>query len=175
MTARLDQMEERFKEKRLANNPSRGTRTQTFRKEAVLVEGFGILCVVAAFAALAGILLLELWPRKIRDTKTIWRRVACWAADYAPAILLVACGAFLVSFLPFQRVFAEYRASNSALSDREPLMEAMWGFLEIPQYLTGTNASVSTWTFVTVALSALLLFVLVRGFYRVRRTLAKSA
>ena len=175
VTARLDQMEERFKEKRLANNPSRGARTQTFRREAMLVEGFGILCVVAAFAALAGILLLELWPREIRDTKTIWRRVACWATDYAPAILLVACGAFLVSFLPFQRVFEEYRASKSGLSDREPLMQAMWGLLEIPRYLTGTNASVSTWTFVTVALSALLVFVLARGFYRMRRAVAKPA
>jgi hypothetical protein len=175
VTTRLDQME-RLKEMRLANNPSRGARTtHTFRREAILVEGFGILCVVAALATLAGILPLELWPRKVRDTKTIWRRVACWAADYAPVILLVACGAFLVSFLPFQRVFEEYRASKSALSDREPLMEAMWGLLEIPRYLTGTNASVSTWTFVTVVLSALLVFVLARGFYRMRRTVAKPA
>jgi hypothetical protein len=175
VTGRLDQMKERFKEKRLVNNPSRGARTQTFRREAILVQGFGVLCVVAAFAALSGILLLELGSRKIRDMKTIWRRVACWGADYAPVILLVACVAFLVSFLPFQRVFEEYRASKAALSDREPLMEAMWGFLEIPRYLTGLNFAVSIWTIVTAALSALLLFVLVRGFYRMRRTVTKAA
>ncbi|HMI53326.1 MAG TPA: hypothetical protein VK525_17565 [Candidatus Saccharimonadales bacterium] len=174
-TARRDQMAQRFKEQRLANNPSRGSRTQAFRKEAMLVEGFGILCIVAAFAALAGILVLELWPCKIQDAKPIWRRVACWAADYAPAILLISCGAFLVSFLPFQRVFQEYRASKSALFDREPLMEAMWGLLEVPRYLTDTNAAVSIWTFITIALSALLVFVLARGFYRMRRTVAESA
>ena len=175
MTGRLDQMEERFKEKRLANNSLRGARTRSFRRKAMLVEGFGVLCVIAAFGALAGILMLELWPRRVQGTKTIWRRAACGAADYAPGILLVACGAFLVSFLPFQRVFEEYRASKSALSDREPLMEAMWGFLEIPRYWTGVNVTVSIWTIVTVALSALLLFVIVRGFHRMRRNVAKAA
>ena len=54
-------------------------------------------------------------------------------------------------------------------------MDAMWGLFEIPQFVTGVNAAVSTWTFVTAALSALLLFVLVRGFYRMRRNVAKPA
>ena len=54
-------------------------------------------------------------------------------------------------------------------------MDAMWGFLEIPDYMTGANGSVSTWTAITVALSALLVFVLVRGFYRMRRAAAKPA
>jgi hypothetical protein len=71
----------------------------------MLVQGFGTLAVIAGFAALAGISMLELWLRKIRDTKTIWRRVAGCLADYAPATLLAASGAFLLSFLPFQRAF----------------------------------------------------------------------
>jgi hypothetical protein len=41
--------------------------------------------------------------------------------------------------------------------------------------LTGGSFEVSVWTFVTIALSALLLFVLVRGFYRMRRPVAKAA
>jgi hypothetical protein len=51
-------------------------------------------------------------------------------------------------------------------------MDALWGLLEIPEYVTGVYAAVSIWTFVTVALTALLLFVLVRGFYRTRRAVA---
>jgi len=68
-------------------------------------------------------------------------------ADYAPATLLVAIGAFLMSFLPFQHAFAKYRASSYML----------------------LNARVSIWAFVTIALAALLVFVLVRGIYRTRR------
>jgi hypothetical protein len=173
VTARLDKIEDRFKEMRVAHNPAKTAGAQTFRRKAILVQGFGTLAVVAGFAALAAILLLELFPRWIRSAKPIWRRAASLAADYAPAVVLIACSAFLVSFLPFQRVIAEYRASNYVLPNEERLTDAMWGLFEIPQYVAG--ASVSTWTFVTVALSALLLFVLVRGFYRARRTVVKPA
>jgi hypothetical protein len=41
--------------------------------------------------------------------------------------------------------------------------------------MTGANASVSTWTIITIALTALLLFVLVRGLFRTRSTVAKPA
>jgi hypothetical protein len=168
VTTRLDQIEERVKEMRLLHNPATSAGEQTFRRKAILVQGFGTLAVVAGFAALAAILLLELFPRRIRSAKSIWRRAASLVADYAPAVVLIACSAFLVSFLPFQRVIAEYRGSNHVLPNEERLMDAMWGLFEIPQYVTGVNAAVSTWTFVTVALSALFLFVLVRGFYRMR-------
>jgi hypothetical protein len=80
-----------------------------------------------------------------------------------------------VSFLPFQRAFEEYRAANYSLLNEEGLIDPMWGLFEIPRYLTGVNFAVSAWTVVTIALSALLLFVLVRGFYRMRRTVAKPA
>jgi len=175
VTARLDQIEDRFKEMRPAHNPATSAGAQTFRRKAILVQGFGTLAVAAGFAALAAILLLELFPRRIRSAKPIWLRAASLVADYAPAVVLIACSAFLVSFLPFQRVIAEYRASNYVLPNEERLMDAMWGLFEIPQYVTGLNATVSAWTFVTVALSALLLFVLVRGFYRMRRNVAKPA
>ena len=80
-----------------------------------------------------------------------------------------------MSFLPFQRAFEEYRASNYSLLNEEGLMEPIWGLMEIPRYLTGVNFAVSVWTIVTIALSTLLLFVLVRGLYRMRRTVSKAA
>jgi hypothetical protein len=139
------------------------------------VQGFGTLVVVAGFAALAGILMLELWPRNIGDTKRIWRRVACCLSDYAPATLLAASGAFLLSFLPFQRTFEEYRTSNYSQLNEERMMQSMWGLLEIPRSVTDVNFAVSIWTFVTIALSLLLLVVLARGFFRTRRAAAKPA
>jgi hypothetical protein len=172
---RLEQIEGRVLEARLAVNLSRNARARAFRKEAVFVQAFGTLSVLAAFAALAGILLLELWPGRIRNANTIWRRAVCWAADYAPATLLVACGAFLVSFLPFQSAFEEYRTSNFLPGDEQVLTDAMWSLFEIPSYVVGVDAAVEVWSFVTIALIALLLVVLARGFYRMRRAAAKPA
>ncbi len=172
-TARLNEIDELRKKMRFVHNPARGEGTQTFRTDAILVEGFGILCVVAALGAMAGVLMLELWPGRIQTAQPTWRKVSCWLADYGPATLLAASVAFLLSFLPFERAFAEYRASNYSLPNQERLMESVWGLLEIPQSVTGVNAAVSIWTFVTVALSALLLFVLVRSLYKIRRTVTK--
>ncbi len=175
VAARLDQIDERVQEMRLALNPSRNARAEAFRKEAELVQGFGTLAAIAGFATLAAILLLELLPGGIQGTKSFWRRVACWVVDYGPATLLVACGAFLVSFLPFQSAFQEYRSSSFRLGDEQVLTDAMGSLLTIPEYVVGVDASVELWSFVTIALSALLLFVLVRGFYRTRRVVANPA
>jgi hypothetical protein len=173
VTLRIEEIDASFRA--LRPDSADRARAQTFRREGMLLQGFGTLSLFAALAALAGVLMLELWPHKIRDKKTIWRRGACLAADYAPAVLLVACGAFLVSFLPFQRAFEEYRAANYSLLNEEGLIDPMWGLLEIPRYLAGVNFAVSVWTIVTIALSTLLLFVLARGLYRMRRTVAKPA
>jgi hypothetical protein len=165
----------RFQTLRPGHDSADHARAQDFQREAVLVQGFGTLAVIAGLAALAGVLMLELRPSRIRKAHTIWRRVPCWLADYGPATLLVTSVAFLISFLPFQHAFAEYRASNYVVPNVERLMDAIWGLLEIPEYVTGVNAAVWIWTFVTAALTALLLFVLVRGFYGRRRAAANPA
>jgi len=54
-------------------------------------------------------------------------------------------------------------------------MGAMWGLMEIPEYVMGVSARVSIWAFVTIALAAFLLFVLVRGIYRTRRAASNPA
>lgn len=175
VTQRIEQIEASFQALRPGHDSADYAHAQAFRRDAVLVQVFGSLCVLAAFAALAGILLLELWPGRVRNAKTIWKRVPCWLADYGPATMLLASVAFLMSFLPFQRAFEEYRASSYALPSEERLMYSVWGLLEIPQYVTGVNAAVSIWTFVTIALTATLLFIVARGLYRMWRSATNPA
>src|ERR1700683_4739973 len=139
-------------------------RMARFRREAIWVQVFGALAAITGIAAFAAILFLELWPRKIRNP--ILRRAACWTADHAPAMLLAASGAFLLSFLPFQRAFAEYRASNDVLTGHERLMEALSGLGQIPSYMLSSYGHVTVWSVVTIALTALLIFVVARGIYR---------
>jgi hypothetical protein len=168
VTARLAQIEDGVHNFR-PGNPARSARAEAFTREAALVQGFGTLCLIAALTTLAAILMLELGPSKAHDSRAILRRCACFAADYGPAALLISCGAFLVSFLPFQRAFEDYRASSYMLGAEQNLTDAMWGLIQIPQYVVGVDSGVQRWSLVTMALSALLLLVVVRGFYRTRR------
>jgi hypothetical protein len=80
-----------------------------------------------------------------------------------------------VSFLPFQSAFEEYRKSNFLLGDEQMLTDAMWSLFEIPSHVAGVDGAVEIWTFVTIALSVLLLLVLVRGFYRTRHAVVNPA
>ncbi len=80
-----------------------------------------------------------------------------------------------MSFLPFQYAFAEYRSSSYVSANQERLMEALGDLHGIPDYVMGVNAHVLIWTFVTIALTALLLFVLVNGIFRARHAASKPA
>jgi hypothetical protein len=80
-----------------------------------------------------------------------------------------------VSFLPFQSAFEEYRTSNFVFGDEQVLTDAMWSLFEIPSHVAGVDGAVELWYFVTIALSALLVIVLARGFYRMRLAAAKPA
>src|SRR5580704_17026878 len=163
---RVEQIDERARSMRPGHDPATRAQAQAFQWEGMLVQGFGTLGVIAGFAALVGILLQELWPRRVRNATTIWRRALCFVADYAPATFLVASAAFLMSFLPFQHAFAEYRSSSYVLANHEHLMEALGYLNGIPDYVMGVNARVLIWAFLTIALTALLLFVLVKEIFR---------
>ena len=149
---------------RVGNTSASEVRMSRFRREAILVQVFGALAAITGIASFAAVLLLELWPGKIRNP--IPRRAACWTADHAPAMLLAASGAFLWSFLPFQRAFAEYRASNDVLTGHERLMEALSGLGQIPSYMLSGYGHVTIWSVVTIGLTALLIFVVASGVYR---------
>jgi len=172
---RVEQIDERAQSMRPGHDPAARAQAQAFQWEGLLVQGFGTLGVIAGFAALVAILLLELWLWRIRNAKAIWRRALCCIADYAPATLLVASAAFLMSFLPFQQAFMEYRSSSYVLANHEHLMKALGDLNGIPDYLMGVNARVLIWAFVSIALTALLLLVLVKGIFRARHAASKPA
>jgi len=174
--ARLDQIEARFNRIRRSANPERAVRSEVFRKEGLLVQSFGILCVLAAIGTLAGILLLELWPARLQGAKSLSRRFACILADWAPPTLLVACAGFLLSFLPFHRAIEEYRSSNYLRADELALLDAWWGLMRVTESLyLGADATVRFWYFVTVALSAVLLAVVFRAIVRTKRSATNPA
>lgn len=142
------------------------SRQKAFRRAGILVQIFGILAVLAGFAALAGILLLEVWPARLRIRKTLVLRVLCWAADYGPATSLIAGGALLLSFLPYAHAFSEYRTSAASPSSQMALDEALSVF--IPTYGWRAEYTFLLWSLVTLTLSVLAAFIIARSFYRER-------
>jgi hypothetical protein len=175
VSLRVAQFDKSFQAFRAFQDQANSGRWQDFRRAALLVQVFGILSLIAGFAALIGILLLELWPRRFRNVKTIGRRAACWIADHAPAILLGASTAFFISFLPFQHVLTEYRSSNYLPGEQRHLQDALGGLIEVPDYVMGVNFRFSIWAFVTIALAAVALLIVVRGAKRTKRTASNPA
>ena len=155
--------------------PGAFERHYRFQRYANVVQISAIAGVVAGLSALIGILFLEfrVGARGIRPS--LFRKACFWAADFAPACFLAACGTFLLAYLPYQFLLAEYRASNFQMRDQEKVMDAIWGLLAFPQGLLGVNAAVAFWMILTVSLTALLLFLIARWLYRMKRPAQISA
>lgn len=172
--AHSNELEQTVKTRFAHDAPGRVERIRTLHREAALVQGFAILGGIALVATVVGVLLVELWPGKKRGRTRLWRRALCFAADWAPTTLLIASGAFLASFLPFRRVFADFRISSYQLTDEQRVTDAVWGLVEVPQRLLGYDAAVSFWSALIVALSALAVSILAWSIYRARRVASRA-
>ena len=143
------------------NRTSRGT-------NAWIVEISAILMLIAAIAAIFSIGLFELWPA-IWRSKAVLRRVLCFVADFAPAMVLATCAVFLVSFLPYARLFAAFRSRSTGAPGEEQLSMAFWSLLSVTETISGADAAVLGWTVLIVVLSVFLALLLARMLYRALR------
>jgi hypothetical protein len=173
-TSEMKRLDDRSAELRRRIEASGFARMHAFRSLGFLVQGLGVLLVLAALLASAALLVLEIVPARFTSRRMRLRTAASWATDYAPAALLVSSGAFLLSFLPYARVFAQYRSSSAPLPDEHPVVEALWGLGAVPVRVLSSNYQLSAWLAFTVALSALAVFLVARGLYRWRRVPAVS-
>jgi hypothetical protein len=173
--AHMNELEQSVRHRFARDEEGRTERARTFERQAALVQGFVILGGLALLCALVGILSLELWSSKKAAQTGLWRRVVCFTADWAPMTLLVASGAFLVCFLPFQRVLADFRGSSFQPTDEKRISDAMWSLVTVPEHVLGVDAAVTFWSAVTITLSAAAILIVAWGFYRARRAQPKPA
>jgi len=165
---RVEQIQADSAKKPYWANPETMARMGSFRSWGLVVQAAASLALMAAFAGLAALLSLEFWPARMSSRALWWRRAACWAADYTPAILFTASGAFLVSFLPYARALSDFRSSNNPLANERELSGALLALGAVPDRVLGNDGSVSFWSFAIVALAALAVFIVVRGVYRTK-------
>jgi hypothetical protein len=164
----LSLIDETFREdaaerRRIWSQRKRGT------ADAWLIQLSAFVMLLTVILALASIGLFEVRP-------AIWNghprtgRVASWVADYAPATALLASVVFLLSFLPYARLFAAFRAGNPDAQDPRVLTVKFWTLLDVSETVIGNSDSgVFRWTLFTVLLSALAALLLARLVYRALR------
>jgi hypothetical protein len=174
-TAHGDELEQFVRKRFRHDEPGRVTQVQAFQRQAALVQGAVILGGLALLCAVVGIMSLELLRGKPATQARLWRRVVCLAADWAPMTLLLASGAFLLCFLPFQKVLADFRVSSFEPTDEMRISDAMWSLVSVPEHMLGVDAAVMFWSAVTIALSAIVVCIVAWGIYRSRRAQAKPA
>lgn len=156
------------------DEPGRLARIQAFRREAALVQGAVILGVLSLFSAIVGIVVLELWPQGGRRRMGLLNGMLCIAADWAPVTVLLATGAFLVGFLPFQRVLADFRVSAFHMADEQKLTDAIWSLIAVPERLIGVDTAVAFWSMLTVTLSVAVVAIVAFGIYRARHITSRA-
>lgn len=174
-TASMDELEQLARRRLGRDDAGRAERARTFERQAALVQGSVILGGLALICAVVGVFALEVSRGKPAAQTWLWRRVMCFAVDWAPVTLLAASGAFLVSFLPFQKVLADFRVSSFQPIDEMRLSDAMWSLVAVPEHVLGVDSAVAFWSAVTVTLSAILVGMVAWGVYRTRRAQAKPA
>lgn len=174
-TAHGDELEQATRHRFGRDDAGRAARARTFERQAAIVQGSVILGGLALLCAVVGIFGLEVWRDRPAAQPRLWRRVLCFAADWAPVALLVASGAFLVGFLPFQKVLADLRVSNFQPTDEMRIGEAMFSLATVPERVLGMDAAVTFWSAVTYTLSAIVVGMVAWGVYRARRVQTKPA
>jgi hypothetical protein len=141
---------------------------KAFRGYAVLFETTSILVFLVAFALALSHLVLEFWPRSAAQRSAVWRRAACRTADYAPVSLLCLCATFLLSYLPFARLFAGYRTQEGTYATFRGLTSTLWQLAQFRYSLEFLFEGTLIWWIFTVVLSLTAVFVIVRAFYHSR-------
>jgi hypothetical protein len=133
-----------------------------------LVQISAFVILLAVLLAIVSIGLFEVRPAIWKSEPGV-RRVASWVADFAPVVALISSVALLVSFLPYARVFAAFRAGNPGAPDERVVMAQFWSLLGVTWRIGGADAAVGAWTALTVVLSLTAALILARMVYRALR------
>jgi hypothetical protein len=144
------------------------TTQKAFRGNALLFQVATVLLLLSALMVVFSHLGIELQPRSWSLRQPALQRMLCRAADYSPVSLLFVFAGFVLSFLPFARLFAEYRAAAGSTLMFRQLSSTLWELVAFPSFLQGIIDRSLFWWFLIAVLALLAMFILVRGFYRGR-------
>jgi hypothetical protein len=147
---------------------------KAFRGYAALFETTSILVIFFASAMVLSYLILELRP-SFSLRRAFWQRILCKTADFAPASILFLCGVFLLSYLPFARLFAGYRSRAGTSATFRGLSSTLWELVQFRSSLEFLFEDTLKWWAFTIGLSLLAIFVVIRGFYRPRPAIPLSS
>jgi hypothetical protein len=167
-SAKVQQLEELQRTFHYPSMAAYLSRQKAFRAYALLFESTSILVLISAFAVALSYLILEFWPRSFPRRRAVLQRVLCGTADFAPASVLSFSAVFLLSYLPFARLFVEYRTQAGTSTAIRELSSTLWQLIQFRYSIEYLFEGTFIWWILTVALSLVAILVIVRGFYRAR-------
>jgi hypothetical protein len=141
---------------------------------AKVFEHSAIFALFLGIAVLVSLLVLEAGAAVRWKAIGAGRWIACRVADFGPMLFLATSVVLLFSFRPIAQMFEQYRSAEQFNS------EGMGMFWQV--YLLGTmnplayfSQAYHQWLIGTIALAAIAVTVLVRGFTRQKNGFADSS
>jgi len=127
---------------------------------------------ILLFAAISLLSLSSLEIDAVLQSKAVgtWSRIRCFVADYGPFVLLAACASLLLAYRPFEQAFAQFRSGATPIPAQGQMMLLLYSLHSAsPTNLGSGEFNLFWWWLITLSLSALALFILLRPLWR-RRT-----
>ena len=137
-----------------------------YRRKALILRVCLAILFLSGLAIVASLLLLETGGRFFLKAKTITRRAACFAVDYAPIALILVSAGFIYSFRPFAIAFEDYRVGIGPFADPRFLTGALFGLQGSVSPRFAINSAYFGWWAATLLLALSAVFIIVRGFLR---------
>lgn len=147
-------------------------------RKACTVHGLMLLVIVLSSCLAVSLFLFELKPaRKLKITPRL-QRIAALAVDYFPVVLVLNGIAFLTLFQPYARTFNALLSEDLTQWRSDELRDSYQYLLSAPDWaLSNVSEALFSpyhlWIIFTAVLSAIALFITMRGFLRVARGYSK--
>ena len=146
------------------------TRLRALERSGLRVQLSAVLGLLLAVLVAICLIALELRRGRMSDHRMRLRRAICFAADWLPLALLLACAALLWSFQPYAQILHSARNLTFAPEAWQVLhFEGLYTLTSALGALEEPFTPLHFWQAFTCALVALALFIPVRGVLRVKR------
>ncbi len=150
--------------------PSYDATVAPYHRKAVAVEvslAILLLCGIVVGVSLAFLEMTALLPDKPRKRA---RRLACFAADYAPMTLILASAAFIFSFRPFALAFEQFRRGSGTVADARFLTGVFFTLGYVLRPPSGVSTAYFAWWAATILLALLAFLIFARSFFHRKPT-----
>ncbi len=140
----------------------------TYRWRAYSVQLSALALLLFAIASALSLVVLEIAARFPKGKFGPAHRILSFTADYGPIVLLLASASFFLGYRPFAHAFAGFRSGELPLTNQAGLLFLLDSLRLTSPSQFGAGETYRLWWTITLLLSGLALFPLIRPFFKRR-------